>query len=76
MIDSEILNDSWLHGKYNIAGLSCEINTMYSYIAVGDDWFFQGQDASEFISEIHQIWIHGNCTTEEAFINWINMYLY
>ena len=67
------LNESWLHNKYD----NGEINTALSYVAVDDpEWFFQGESAEEVIAEIHQYWLNGDITTEEAFNWWINTNLY
>lgn len=61
-------NETWLNGKYN----NGEINTLFSYVAVNPDFFCQGQEADEIISEIHQIWINSDLTQEQAFNQWIN----
>ena len=67
------LNETWLHGKYD----NGEINTSLSYVAVNDpDWFFQGEEANNVISEIHKYWMNNEATTEQAFNWWINTYLY
>ena len=67
------LNETWLHGKYK----NGEINTTLPYIAVDDpDWFFQGDEASEAIAEIHKYWLQGKATQEEAFDWYVNTYLY
>lgn len=74
------LNQTWLNGKY-FAG-EAEINTSLPYLAVngsltseGHDFFAQGEDADTFINEIHKYWLNNDCTTEEAFNYWINLYL-
>lgn len=61
-----------MNGKYE----NGEINTSLPYVAVNSPEFFsQGDDAHEIITEIHQYWIKNDVTTEEAFNNWINLYL-
>lgn len=71
--DLILLNESWLNGSYP----NGEIDVSYSTVAVTDpEWFFQGWEADQIIKEIHQIWLAGDCTQEEAFNQWINMYLY
>jgi hypothetical protein len=68
----DYFNETWLHGKYD----NGEINTRLPYVAVNDpDFFCQGEDASEIINEIYRFWIINNVTQEEAFENWINLYL-
>lgn len=65
------LNESWLNGKY-ICG---EINTSLGTVEIFDDegaFFAQGCHAWEIITEIHQIWINGDLTTEKAFLQWIS----
>lgn len=65
-------NESWLHGKYD----NGEINTSLPYVAVNEpEYFVQGEQASDVISEIHTIWTSEDITTEEAFNKWINIYL-
>jgi len=66
------LNETWLHGKYD----NGEINTSLEYIAVNDpDFFVQGDNAAEIISEIHKHWLIGDTTQEESFNWWVNLYL-
>jgi hypothetical protein len=65
------LNESWLNGKY-----SCGvINTSLGTVEVFDQeegFFVQDQQAWEIIMEIHQIWVNGDLTTEQAFQQWIS----
>ena len=65
------LNESWLNGKY-----SCGvINTSLGTVEVFDQeegFFAQDQHAREIIMEIHQIWVNGDLTTEQAFQQWIS----
>lgn len=66
------LDTSWLHRKYE----NGEINTRLPYVAVNDpDYFVQGSEAELVIDQIHQIWINGDLTEEEAFNKWINLNL-
>jgi hypothetical protein len=72
------LNESFIHGVYP-CGM---INTALSYVSVngeylseGTDFFAQGDDASQFIKEIYQIWLDDDCTQEEAFLKFINITL-
>jgi len=66
------LNESWLNGKY-----SCGvINTSLGAVEVYDQeegFFAQDQHAWEIIMEIHQIWVNGDLTTEQAFQQWISL---
>ena len=66
------LNESWLNGKY-----SCGvINTSLGTIEIFDQeegFFAQDQHAWKIIMEIHQIWVNGDLTTEEAFQQWISL---
>ena len=67
-----IPHESWLHGKYE----NGEINTSLSYVAVNSPEFFaQGDAACDIIDEMHQYWVDNDVTQEEAFNNWINLYL-
>lgn len=72
-INSDILNESWLTGKY--PNIEAEINTAYSIVSIGE-CFWQGHEADGVISEIHKIWIEGDCTIEKAIERWANIYLY
>lgn len=66
------LNATWLNGKY----INGEINTSLPYVAVKcPEFFVQGDDADTIISEIHEIWLQGELTNEQAFEHWINLYL-
>ena len=67
------LNETWLYGKYD----NGEINTSLPYVAFNNpDWFFQGEEADNVISEIHNYWLQNDVTTEEAFSWYFNTYLY
>lgn len=67
------LDESWISGKY----ANGEINTAHSTVAVTEpDFFAQGEDADQIISEIHQYWIsREDATQEDAFNWWVNTYL-
>ena len=66
------LNETWLNGKYK----NGEINTSLEYIAVNEpDFFAQGEEAGKIIKEIYQYWLYNDCTNEDAFNNWVNLYL-
>jgi hypothetical protein len=68
------LNESWLTGKYPNGAINAAYSTILVTEAIdGEDFFVQGSDADEFISQIHQIWINGELTQSEAFTAWINM---
>jgi hypothetical protein len=66
------LNESWLNGKY-----SCGvINTSLGTVEVFDQeegFFAQDQHSWEIIMQIHQIWVNGDLTTEQAFQQWISL---
>lgn len=64
------LNTSWLTGVYK----NGEINVPYETIAY-NDFFTQGEQATNIIEEIHKIWISGNLTREQAFEKWAEIYL-
>ncbi len=71
-------NQTWISGKFEseIWG-NIEINTAYSYLAIGEDWFFQGSESDNAINEIFDIWNnHGNITPLQAAEKWANIYLY
>ena len=65
------LNESWISGKF-----SCGvIDTSLGIVEVFDDedgFFAQDEHAWKIISEIHQIWVSGELTTEQAFQHWIS----
>ena len=65
------LNESWQNGKY-----SCGvINTSLCIVEVFDPeegFLAQDEHAWKIISEIHQIWVNGDITTEQAFQQWIS----
>ena len=65
--DISVLNESWLHGKYTYG----EINTWLPYVCYeqGDySYYSQGEEASNDIKQIHEIWLNGlDLTTEQAF---------
>lgn len=68
-------DQSWLHGSGTTsAGSAYDINTKLTYVAIGD-YFWQGEEADNIISEIHQIWLTSDMTTEEAVSQYENMYL-
>lgn len=64
------LDTSWLAGRYNPFGqLEAEINTLLPYIGIGT-FFAQGEDAEQVIYQIHEIWLSGDLTQEEALERW------
>lgn len=69
------LNETWINGRYNINGQQVEVNTRLSYVAIGEDYFFQGQEADTVICDIHQLWIDSDMTVEQAIEKWINFNL-
>ena len=69
------LNTTWLHGKYTIGGEAVEINTAISYVAIGDRFFAQGDEADKIIDEIHRYWLDYNVRVQGAIQHWINCYL-
>ena len=66
------LNETWLSGKY--PEINAEINTSLPYVAIGD-YFWQGEEASEVIAEIHQIWVSNDCSVQDAIIRYSSAYL-
>jgi hypothetical protein len=70
---------SWLAGKYTLDlgdgnPVEAEVNTQLPYLAVGN-FFAQGEEADNFIDEIHAIWLKNDCTEEEAIKKWAGYYL-
>jgi len=53
-----ILNESWISGKYSCGVIDTSLGIV--------------EHAWEIISEIHQIWLTGDLTTEQAFQQWIS----
>jgi len=67
------LNESWISGKY----ANGEINTAYSTVAVTEPEFFaQGDDADQIITQIHSYWINNDVTSEDAFNWWVDTFLF
>lgn len=56
-------DQSWLSGKY--PDINAEIDTRLPFVEIGD-YYWQGWEADKVISEIHQIWLTNDCTTQEA----------
>jgi hypothetical protein len=81
MKHSEYIPDqSWLHGKYKFnRDTSAEINTKLPYVAIEtyeNSFFWQGEEADQVLTEIHNIWISdGRRTTTSAIKKYINLYL-
>ena len=61
------LNETWLEGKY--PEINAEINTSLPYVEIGD-YFWQGEEANNVITEIHKIWLKNDCSVQDA----INIY--
>ncbi len=65
------LNESWISGKYSCGVIDTSLGT----VEIFDDeegFFAQDEHAWEIISDIHQIWVSGDLTTEPAFQQWIS----
>ena len=74
------LNSSWINGKYSWKDsaknvIECEINTSFEYVAIGENYFWQGEEANQVIDEIHQIWLKGRCSVKTAVKKYANLYL-
>lgn len=72
------LNESWIAGKYVIDNQKVEINTSLPYVSIEGyriDYFTQGEVADQIIKDIHQIWLKGKLTQDQAIQKWINTYL-
>jgi len=68
------LNESWISGKYSCGIIDTSLGTVEVFD--GEEVFFaQDEHAWKIISEIHQIWVDGNLTTEQAFQQWITQNL-
>lgn len=65
------LNTSWLNGKYDCGVINTSLGTVEVFDPEGE-FFAQDEHAWEIISEIHQIWISGELTTQQAFEQWIS----
>lgn len=70
---------SWIDGKYDFDDMTVEVNTKYSYVAIdsksGDserEYFFQGDEADDIISQISKYWSQGNCKQDEAVFTVLN----
>ncbi len=62
---------SWLHGKHTE---EIEINTKLPYVAIYD-YFAQGDEAENIITEILEIYDNSNYSPLEACEIWANNYL-
>lgn len=65
------LNESWISGKYSCGVIDTSLGTVEVF-DVEEGFFAQDDHAWEIISEIHQIWVNGDLTTEKAFQQWIS----
>lgn len=75
MDKKELTCESWLHGKHcNIIGEEVEINTKLPYVAIGN-FFAQGEEASQIITEINKIYNKHNCSVLKACRLWQGFYL-
>lgn len=72
------LNDppagGWISGKYSCGIIDTSLVTVEVFDQE-DGFFAQDEQAWEIISEIHQIWVNTDMTTEQAFQQWINQNL-
>jgi hypothetical protein len=66
------LNESWLNGKYSCGVINTSLGTVEVYDQE-EGFFAQDLHAWEIIMEIHQIWVNGDLTTEQAFQQWISL---
>ena len=63
---------SYMNGKFDVCDgyYQVEINTSLSYVSIngegGEDYFLQGDEADELISQICKYWTENDCTQEEA----------
>ena len=65
------LNESWLNGKYRCGVIDTSLGT-FEVFDPEEGFFAQDEYAWEIIHEIHQLWISGDLTTEQAFQQWIS----
>jgi len=65
------LNESWISGKYSCGVIDTSLGTVEVF-NLEEGFFAQEEHAWEIISEIHQIWVNGALTTEQAFKQWIS----
>ena len=65
------LNESWISGKYSCGVIDTSLGTVEVF-DVEEGFFAQDAYAWEIISEIHQNWVSGDLTTEQAFQQWIS----
>ena len=65
------LNESWISGKYSCGVIDTSLRTVEVF-DFEEGFFAQDDHAWEIISEIHQIWVNGDLTTEQAFQQWIS----
>jgi hypothetical protein len=69
---------SYMNGKFDVCDgyYHVEINTSLSYISIegenGEDYFLQGDEADELITQICKYWINNDCTQDEAIEKIIN----
>ena len=68
------LNESWISGKYDCGIIDTSMGTVELFDQE-EGFFAQDEHAWEIISEIHQIWVNTDLTTEQAFQQWITQNL-
>ncbi|MFY9151059.1 MAG: hypothetical protein WAO52_03525 [Prolixibacteraceae bacterium] len=57
------LNESWINGKYSCGVIDTSLGTVEVFDQE-EGFFAQDEHAWEIISEIHQIWVNSDITTE------------
>ena len=65
------LNESWISEKYSCGVIDTSLGTVEVF-DVEEGFFAQDEYAWKIISEIHQTWVNGDMTTEQAFKQWIS----
>lgn len=69
------LNTSWLHGTHTYATINTSLpSVMINNYSEGESFFAQGEEADSIINEIHEIWMEGIMTADEAIKQYINQF--
>lgn len=71
-MENKAPDKSWLHGKYEDG---YEINLDIPYIAFGDEFYSQGDEALEIIDDIYDLWVNHDVEVKAAMEYWEFMYL-
>ena len=74
------LNRSWLSGHYeNVAGFNVCIFSNMDTVSIEDpdddrvSYFWDGNEGSDIIDRMTELWLTGNCTQDDAVLQWMQL---